>query len=78
MPRRAGSERAHQFTANSPVRSTEGSGEEATFSSDQMAAMLELAKKGATEIVELQKAAIAAADQPDTDSLANLAAAFGQ
>jgi ribonuclease PH len=56
----------------------QGSGEEATFSSEQMAAMLELAKKGATEIVELQKAAIAAADQPDTDSLANLAAAFGQ
>ena len=43
-----------------------------------MTAMLELAKKGTTEIVELQKAAIAAADQPDTDSLANLAAAFGQ
>ena len=56
----------------------QGSGEEATFSSEQMAAMLELAKKGATEIVELQKAAIAAADQPDTDALANLAAAFGQ
>ena len=56
----------------------QGSGEEATFSSEQMTAMLDLAKKGTIEIVELQKAAIAAADQPDTDSLANLAAAFGQ
>lgn len=56
----------------------QGSGEEATFSSEQMAAMLELAKKGTIEIVELQKAAIAAADQPAKESLADLAAAFGQ
>lgn len=56
----------------------QGSGEEASFSAEQMTAMLELCKKGTQEIVELQKAAIAAADKPAEDSLSDLAVAFGQ
>ncbi|SHK47294.1 RNAse PH [Rubritalea squalenifaciens DSM 18772] len=56
----------------------QGSGEEATFSPEEMMGMLELSKKGVQEIVQLQKAAISAADKPDTDALTDLAAAFGQ
>ncbi|MFC4991934.1 ribonuclease PH [Rubritalea tangerina] len=56
----------------------QGSGEEATFSAEQMSAMLELSKKGVNEIVKLQKEAIAAADKADDGALADLAAAFGQ
>jgi ribonuclease PH len=56
----------------------QGSGEEAVFSGDQMGAMLDLARKGATELVALQRQAILAADKPSGDSLAALAAAFGR
>ncbi len=56
----------------------QGSGEEATFSATQMAQMIELATQGVREITALQKQAIADADKPDGDSLADLAAAFAK
>jgi ribonuclease PH len=56
----------------------QGSGEEAVFSSDEMTAMLDLAKKGTTELFTLQKAAILEADRPEGPALADLAAAFGK
>lgn len=56
----------------------QGSGEEAVFSGDQMSAMLDLAKKGATELVALQRQAILAAERPSGDALAALAAAFAR
>jgi len=52
----------------------QGSGEEATFSDEEMAKMLGLARKGIAEIVVKQKAAIVAADEV---SGVDLAAAFG-
>ena len=56
----------------------QGSGEEAVFSSDEMAAMLELSRKGISEIVSQQKAAILTADRAAPADLASLAAAFGR
>jgi len=56
----------------------QGSGEEAVFSGDEMSAMLELARKGAAELVTLQRQAIVAADKPSGDALAALAAAFAR
>jgi ribonuclease PH len=55
----------------------QGSGEEAVFSSDEMSAMLELSRKGVSEIVSKQKAAILTADRAAPADLASLAAAFG-
>ncbi len=53
----------------------QGSGEEATFSPDEMNAMLELGRKGITELTALQKQALAEATPPppaaDLDSLAS-------
>jgi ribonuclease PH len=52
----------------------QGSGEESVFTSEQMTAMLDLARKGVTEITALQKQAILDADQvssTDLDGLAN-------
>ncbi|MBT8043367.1 MAG: ribonuclease PH [Verrucomicrobiae bacterium] len=54
----------------------QGSGEESTFSSEQMTAMLDLAKKGVTEITELQKQAIHDADQASSTDLKDLADSF--
>ena len=54
----------------------QGSGEESTFSSEEMAAMLELAKKGISEITELQKTAIKGADATSLADLENLADCF--
>ena len=54
----------------------QGSGEESTFSAEEMAAMLELAKKGILEITELQKLAIKAADETSLADLENLADCF--
>ncbi|MEM7013430.1 MAG: ribonuclease PH [Verrucomicrobiota bacterium] len=55
----------------------QGSGEEAVFSSEQLTDMLDLAKKGVGELVESQRAAIAAADSAaDEDALADLASHF--
>lgn len=56
----------------------QGSGEEAVFSGAQMTAMLDLAGKGAAELVSLQKQAIIAADRPSGDAMADLAAAFSR
>lgn len=55
----------------------QGSGEEATFSEEQMTAMLELSKKGIADIVDLQHQAIRDAEgEPDSDQLADLASHF--
>jgi ribonuclease PH len=54
----------------------QGSGEEAVFSSDQMASMLDLTRKGISEIIALQRAAILAADRVAPADLESLAAAF--
>ncbi len=55
----------------------QGSGEESTFSPEEMMAMLELCKKGVQELVVLQKEAILAADAAKASDLADLASAFG-
>ena len=54
----------------------QGSGEEAVFTGDQMTEMLDLAKKGVTEITALQKQAILDADQASPTDLADLAASM--
>ena len=56
----------------------QGSGEEAVFSSAEMMAMLELARKGISEIVSLQKMAILTADRAAPADLASLMGAFGK
>ena len=56
----------------------QGSGEEAVFSSEEMTAMLELSRKGVTEIISKQKEAILTADQAAPADLASLAASFGK
>lgn len=53
------------------------SGEEAVFTEGEMARMVELGKKGVTELVELQKEAILAADKPSGNALGDLASQFG-
>ena len=50
----------------------QGSGEEDTFSSGEMAAMLDLARKGITEIAGLQRQAILDADRISLSDLENL------
>ncbi len=54
----------------------QGSGEEAVFSGAEMTAMLDLARKGISEIVSLQKHAILTADQAAPADLASLVASF--
>ncbi len=54
----------------------QGSGEESVFSGEEMSAMLELSKKGISEIISLQKAAILTADRAAPADLASLTAAF--
>ena len=54
----------------------QGSGEESTFSSEEMTAMLELSRKGITEITELQKQAILDADRASLSDLENLDGCF--
>lgn len=54
----------------------QGSGEESVFTSEQMAEMLDLAKKGLTEITELQKQAILDADQASPNDLSSLTDVF--
>jgi ribonuclease PH len=56
----------------------QGSGEEAVFSAEEMTSMLELSRKGVSEIVSLQKAAILTADHAAPADLASLAAAFAR
>lgn len=56
----------------------QGTGEEATYSEDELQKMLSLAKKGVSEIAKLQDDAIRAAEtQADSDQLASLAEHFG-
>jgi ribonuclease PH len=54
----------------------QGSGEENTFSSEEMSAMLELARKGINEITELQRQAIVAADAISSTDLEGLEGRF--
>ena len=54
----------------------QGSGEEDVFSSEDMAAMLDLSRAGIAKLVELQKEAILAADKAGPGELADLASAF--
>jgi len=54
----------------------QGSGEESTFSSEEMTTMLELSRKGITEITELQKQAILDADRASLSDLENLEGCF--
>jgi len=54
----------------------QGSGEESVFTSEQMTAMLELARKGVTEITALQKQAILDADEASSTDLESLANCF--
>lgn len=55
----------------------QGSGEEAVFSAEQMASMLQLSKKGIAELILKQKEAILAADQVGPADLASLAKILG-
>lgn len=54
----------------------QGSGEEAVFSGDEMTAMLDLSRKGVSEIISKQKLAILTADQAAPADLASLVAGF--
>jgi ribonuclease PH len=56
----------------------QGSGEEAVFTSEQMAEMLTLSKKGITEIINLQRKAIVDADAISGVELSSLADVFKQ
>lgn len=56
----------------------QGSGEEAVFTPEEMAAMLALAKKGIAELNEAQRAAIAAAAEPAENDLEALASFFAK
>jgi ribonuclease PH len=56
----------------------QGSGEEAVFSSEEMAAMLELSRKGIADLVSKQKLAILTADQAAPADLSSLMAAFSR
>ncbi|MFN0125328.1 MAG: ribonuclease PH [Verrucomicrobiales bacterium] len=66
------------MTENGEFVEMQGSGEEATFTSQQMSVMLELARGGIAQLIEMQRAALAATNPPvAADALAGLAAAFG-
>jgi ribonuclease PH len=54
----------------------QGAGEEATFSREEMNAMLDLSEAGIKEIVELQKKAIADAESAEPEDLQGLVDAF--
>ncbi len=54
----------------------QGTGEEAVFSADQMAAMLDLCRAGIATLCAAQRAAILAADRPDAAALRSLEEAF--
>ena len=56
----------------------QGTGEDGTFTDEQLAAMLSLGKSGCEEICKLQREAIRAAEgEVDGDALKGLADAFG-
>jgi ribonuclease PH len=54
----------------------QGSGEESTFSPDEMRAMLDLSREGIVRIIEKQREAILSADAAEASDLASLADAF--
>ena len=54
----------------------QGSGEENVFTADDMNTMLDLSRGGIKELIEKQRAAIVAADQPRADELTSLGNAF--
>lgn len=57
----------------------QGSGEEATFSPEELAAMMELGRNGIEKVVALQKDTVQASLEPaSTDDLANLASQFSK
>jgi ribonuclease PH len=65
------------MTAGGRLIEIQGTGEEATFSPDQLAVMLELGKKGITELVARQEEVIANAMKPaDASGLQSLADFF--
>ncbi len=64
------------MTESSEFVEIQGSGEEAVFSGAEMTAMLELSKKGITDIISMQKVAILTADRAGPADLASLTAAF--
>jgi ribonuclease PH len=66
------------MTETSEFVEIQGSGEEAVFTGEEMSAMLELSRKGISEIISMQKAAILTADRAAPADLASLAAAFGR
>ncbi|MCF7734091.1 MAG: ribonuclease PH [Akkermansiaceae bacterium] len=66
------------MTENNEFVEIQGSGEEAVFSGEEMAAMLDLSRKGIGELIQMQREAILAADRAAPGDLASLAAAFGQ
>ena len=66
------------MTESSEFVEVQGSGEEAVFSSEEMTAMLELSRKGISEIISLQKTAILTADRAAPANLASLVANFGR
>lgn len=65
------------MTENGEFVEIQGSGEEAVFSEAEMTAMLELSRGGISQLVELQREAIIAADRAAPADLAGLKAAFG-
>jgi ribonuclease PH len=56
----------------------QGSGEEAVFTTEQMTAMLDLSRKGISEIFSLQKIAILNADKAEAVDFAALVSSFGK
>ena len=67
------------MTEDAQIVEMQGSGEEATFSEEQMRSMLELSKTGIADLVEMQRQAIQDAEgKPDDDQLADLASHFGK
>lgn len=66
------------MTESSAFVEVQGSGEEAVFSSEEMTAMLELSRKGISEIISMQKNAILTADRAAPADLASLVANFGR
>lgn len=66
------------MTDNGEFVEVQGSGEEAVFTPEQMSALVSLGRKGITELIELQKQAIAAADKPSDTALSDLANLFSK
>jgi ribonuclease PH len=66
------------MTESSQFVEVQGSGEEAVFTAEEMAAMLALGKAGIAELIAKQKLAIASADRVERTALEDLASAFGK